>query len=122
MENEQWGHSIEMNFPAEVAGLMECKSFRNLHNSTNRWINSHLASRVAHYAFLSVIFFLAGRRFFSSGDLCFRCGKRGHWAENCFKFNNNAASRPILHTSMSENSTRGRDAPGQGFKGRCSST
>ena len=48
--NKKLQYVLEMNFPAEVAGLMDANSFRNLHNSTNRWITSQLASRVAHYA------------------------------------------------------------------------
>ena len=39
-----------MNFPAEVAGLMACKFIQEFANSTNTWITSELASRVAHYA------------------------------------------------------------------------
>ena len=36
----------------------------------------------------------AGRRFPGPTDLCFRCGKRGHWSSSCTKF---ALTRSIPH-------------------------
>ena len=39
----------------------------------------------------TLCFSLLGRRIPSPADMCFRCGKRGHWSSSCTKF---ASTRP----------------------------
>ena len=57
---------------------------------------------------------LIGCRFPHSSDTCFRCGKRGHWAESCYKFDRQQTAFPNFFT---DKSPYPGDSAGQGTRG-----